>query len=478
MNFILFMPDTLRAESVGCYGNDLVATPNMDRLAGEGVRFEQCHVQHPACVGSRCSLMSGWYPHVMGHRSQQRALHQTEPNLFRYLKNAGYDIRMYGRNHALNKASCTDSTTEGAQGYSETHEYGNAYQMGDPEYYSFLYKAHNRPEKELGDYKKIQHGIEFLQSEHTQPFLLQLNLDQPHPPYYAPAEFHNRVDPDLITDLRPYDLPNRPCYHEGIRRYRNLDDVDDAILRKVNAVYLGQISWIDTLLGRILRTLKETGLDRDTMVIVFSDHGDYAGDHGLVEKWSSGMEDVLTRIPLIVRMPQGADNLVIEDPVEMLDLFATIMECAGLEANHPHFSTSLLPQLKGAPYTPKPFVFCEGGFGLNETHLLEGGTNYAEAPDDIYFPKFHLQHEEPVSIARAVMMRNKDYKLVYRPEDVCEFYDLRKDPRELDNCYGKPETRQQQQTMESELLKWLVTTSDVPLRQSDTYESPHEFEEK
>ncbi|MBX2996873.1 MAG: sulfatase-like hydrolase/transferase [Caldilineaceae bacterium] len=89
MNFIFFMPDELRAESVGCYGHPLAQTPNMDALAAEGVRFDQCHVQHSVCTPSRCSMMTGWYPHVRGHRTLWHMLRPDEPNLLRYLKGKG-----------------------------------------------------------------------------------------------------------------------------------------------------------------------------------------------------------------------------------------------------------------------------------------------------------------------------------------------------------------------------------------------------
>ena len=84
-NLILYMPETMRAESLGCYGHPLVRTPNFDRLASEGVRFTQCHVQNTVCGPSRTSFATGWPVHVRGHRSLYYFLHQDEPNLFRYL---------------------------------------------------------------------------------------------------------------------------------------------------------------------------------------------------------------------------------------------------------------------------------------------------------------------------------------------------------------------------------------------------------
>ena len=101
MNFVLFMPDEMRAESLGCYGHTLTRTPHLGRLAAEGTVFEQCHVQHTVCSPSRCSIFTGWYPHVAGHRTLWHLLRPHEPNLLKGLKAAGYDVRWYGRNDLL-----------------------------------------------------------------------------------------------------------------------------------------------------------------------------------------------------------------------------------------------------------------------------------------------------------------------------------------------------------------------------------------
>ncbi|HEX3918531.1 MAG TPA: sulfatase-like hydrolase/transferase, partial [Caulobacteraceae bacterium] len=111
-NLILFMPDELRADALGCYGNPVTATPHFDRLAAEGTRFAQCHVQFPVCGASRCSLLTGWPAHVRGHRSLYYFLRPEEPNLFRDLRRAGYDVYWFGKNDALAAASFADSVTE------------------------------------------------------------------------------------------------------------------------------------------------------------------------------------------------------------------------------------------------------------------------------------------------------------------------------------------------------------------------------
>src|SRR6185437_1666049 len=100
-NIILYVPDEMRADALSCYGNPVTKTPNFDRLAAQGTRFENCHIQFPVCGASRCSFLTGWPTSVRGHRSLYYFLRPDEPNLFRYLKDAGYDVAWLGTNDAF-----------------------------------------------------------------------------------------------------------------------------------------------------------------------------------------------------------------------------------------------------------------------------------------------------------------------------------------------------------------------------------------
>src|SRR5690348_18233247 len=117
-NIVLFMPDEMRADALACYGNPVTKTPNFDRLASEGTRFANCHVQFPVCGASRCSLLTGWPTSVRGHRSLFYFLRPDEPNLFRYLKQSGYDVFWFGKNDALAAQSFYDSVTYWDRGSS------------------------------------------------------------------------------------------------------------------------------------------------------------------------------------------------------------------------------------------------------------------------------------------------------------------------------------------------------------------------
>ncbi len=475
MNFIFFIPDELRAESVGCYGHPLAPTPNMDALAAQGTRFDQCHVQHTVCTPSRCSFMTGWYPHVRGHRTLWHLLRPDEPNLLRTMKQNGYDVRWFGKNDLLAKECFDDSVTSAE--FRGSGMFGPpAFNPGQPGYNSFLFKPYEGDVEEHGDYANVQGAIDYLQDRaenegDDQPFFLYLPLVFPHCPYSAPQPWHDLIDPDDLPPLRPAGLPNRPDFHELIRSSRQLDQVDEALLRKIQAVYLGMTGFMDMLLGRLLETLEETGLADDTALFFFSDHGDYAGDYGLVEKWPSGVEDVLTRVPLIVRTPDGEAGHVVDTPVELFDVMATVLDLAGIEAEHDHFAYSLKPQLAGEGGDPDRAVFTEGGYARHEPHCFEGNPDrdqFARNKYHIYYPKGQVQQQAPDSVGRTVAIRTLDYKLVYRPTGVNELYEMTTDPQELNNRYNDLSLADVQRQLERRILDWMIDTSDVtPLAEDD-----------
>jgi arylsulfatase A-like enzyme len=470
MNFIFFMPDELRAESVGCYGHPLVRTPNLAALAQQGTRFDQCHVQNTVCTPSRCSLMTGWYPHVRGHRTLWHMLRPDEPNLLRYLKQSGYEVMWYGKNDLLAPASFADSVTS-VQSLGTHSSFTALLPAEDPRFYTFLGQPTSGALDEESDYANVQAAAQYLRRQPSQPFAIYLPLLFPHPPYSAPEPWHSRIDPHSLPALRPADLPDRPAHFAQIRASRGLNQLGDAELRQVNAVYLGMTEYCDYLLGLLLDALAESGLAEETAVFFFSDHGDYAGDYGLVEKWPSGMEDVLTRVPLVARIPGGAAGHVVASPVELFDVMATTLALAGIEAQHTHFARSLVEQLHGAAGDAQRVVYAEGGYARHEAHCFEGRAGrdaFALNPRNIYYPKGKLQQDDPDSVGRAIMARSARHKLVYRPTGVSELYDLEQDPRELVNRYADASSAPVRQRMESELLRWLAQTSDVTPYAIDT----------
>lgn len=322
---------------------------------------------------------------------------------------------------------------------------------------------------DTGDWKNTQAAIDYIKKwkKGDKPFFIFLPLLDPHPDYSAPEPFYSAIDPSSIPDLRPVGT-NKPDYHALIRQYRNLP-TNSTFLKKLNSVYLGSISWVDHIFGSLLDALDETGRADDTSVFVFADHGDYAGDYGLVEKWPSGLEDVLTRVPLMVRHPGGKPGVVIENMVQVYDVVPTVLKMAGIPETHVHFAQDLSDMIAGkSKGDPNRAAFAEGGYGTHEPRDLEGSTGLGKKGDR-YYPKSKQQQEVPLSVCRAAMIKTREYKLVYRTDQkdddhYSEFYDLTKDSREVNNLYTNSTDNpywRQISDLKSRLFLWYMQTSDV-----------------
>jgi choline-sulfatase len=470
-NIILLLPDEVRADSLACYGNPVTKTPNLDRLAAEGARFANCHVQYPVCGASRCSLLTGWPTSVRGHRSLYYFLRPYEPNLFRTLRQAGYDVFWYGKNDALAAETFADSVTEwdtptATRGASNQ---GPAARSLTPGAYSFLMTA-GGDRRDSADYHCIEAAIKILErKESDRPFCLFLPLGGgAHPPYTAPADFYNMYAPSRIPPLVAPGGKLKPSFHAGMRQDYNLGGLSDAVFRQIRAVYYGKVSYVDWMTGELMSALERTGHDKDTALFFLSDHGDYTGDYGLVEKWPSGLEDCLTHVPLIARVPGGTPGAVDNNMVELYDVMATALELAGTEAHHTHFARSLAPQLSGGAGDPDRAAFAEGGYNVYEPQCIEP----LGAGGGIYAAKIRLQNERPVTVSRSAMVRTRTHKLIVRPQDQSELYAYASDPREEQNLFGDRAAAAVQAELQTKLLDHFVNTTGIAPWDKDSRACP------
>lgn len=462
-NLVLFMPDEMRADALSCYGNQVCQTPNMDRLAAEGTRFANCHVQYPVCGASRCSLLTGWPTSVRGHRSLMYFLRPEEPNLFRDLRRAGYDVFWFGKNDALAAQSFSDSVTQ--WNYLDHKPVGvgrgnqpvwESKQADAPR--TFI--SEQRYERTAtNDYHYVQAAIRVLERRETErPYCIFLPFKGPHPPYGAPEGFRGMYKPGDITNLRPIGLPRKPNYIEAIRKAYGLDTQPESTFRQVRALYYDAVSYSDWLLGEVMEAMERTGRVKNTALFVLSDHGDYAGDYGLVEKWPSGLEDTLTHVPMIARVPGGKAGGVCQQITELYDVMATCLELAGTRAHHTHFARSLMPQIHGASGDVKRCAYAEGGYNVYEPQCFE---DWGYDPSALYFPKATLQTTHPETITRVAMVRTPEAKLIARPQGQSELYIYANDPQELHNLYGEPGVGKLQTELQEKLMHWYLNTTGI-----------------
>ncbi|MFH1616192.1 MAG: sulfatase-like hydrolase/transferase [Planctomycetota bacterium] len=458
-NMILFMPETLRADAVFGLAERRARTPVLDELAKQSVTFQNTFVNHSVCTPSRCSMFTGFYPHTCGHRTLDYLLKPYENNLFRDLKENGYTTVCFGKNDILSPESVSKSfdsiellvwpdTPSAENPWPEDHKFYKTFYYGE------------RPAKYSKDYDWacIESALKFLDNP-PEPFCLFLPLSFVHPPYYVEEPYFSMHDRSKVPK------PIRP-EHEGRRRYARLmyeryglKNLEEKDFREIKATYFGMVSRIDQMLGLVLDRLKQTKLFDKTAIVVFSDHGDYTGDYGLVEKWWTGFEEPIIHTPLIIRVPGQEVSINRNCLIEMVDLYPTILNIAGVKPSHYYFGKSVLPLLDADhPDVHRNAVFCEGGHNPDERHCRE------PLLENIYYEKTHLPEYDPVVISKAIMVRTGRYKYIYCPDEHDELYDLQADPDELRNLVSQEQLIGIAAELKSEILEWLTRTADtVPL---------------
>ena len=329
-------------------------------LAARGTLFENCFVQHTVCSPSRCSFMTGWYPHTRGHRSLWHLLQPDEPNTMNYLKQNGYQVHFLGKNDMLSEEDVDNSIDKLYPPLPSQHA---TRLSDDPEHPSFMNFLSAPMEEDHSDYHRVVAACEFLKSwqPEDKPFMLFLAQILPHCPYTAPEPWYSMYSPEEIPPLLAETLEHAPAFHRWIKKYRRLPECAED-MAKIMAIYLGMVSYVDHMLGMLLDALDESEAADNTSVFFFSDHGDWAGDRGLVEKWPSALDDSLTKIPLIISTPGGKAGHRVSEVMELIDIVPTVATMTDTPLRHTQYGRDLTEQLQGAPGDTERAAFAEGGY--------------------------------------------------------------------------------------------------------------------
>ncbi|HEY9075067.1 MAG TPA: sulfatase-like hydrolase/transferase [Anaerolineaceae bacterium] len=378
-NILLVICDQLRAFEIGCYGNPVIHTPGMDRLAAEGVRFETAISNYPVCMPARSVLLSGQYNRTctggvsnvaypgrpgdfnMPEYPEFGRPHLPDPTLPELLQAAGYHTAVIGKWHVHSWPHQVGFDRYLIPRVHHCHSGQLFTENGGMEFsppgYSVDYEA-DRVEA-------------FLRQPHDQPFFLYYSISPPHNPLRdAPEKYLEMYDPAAIP-LRPnVDLSQRlkdqdywfKVYRWDFRYYNlHLPFAEelpaDYNLRQLIAEYYGLTTWVDDCLGRVLRTLDETGLAENTVVVFTSDHGDNLGSNGLVQK--GGPNEEAVRIPLLLRgpgLPSGG-QVVSQQVASLVDLAPTLLSLAGVACPAHFHGSDLLT-------SPQETGFIETGSGV------------------------------------------------------------------------------------------------------------------
>jgi len=357
-NVLFIISDDLRP-TLGCYGNPIVKTPNIDRLAARGTLFNSAYAQFPLCNPSRSSLLTGRYPTqagVLDNNTYFRTLHPDFVTLPQYFKSQGYASLRTGK---VFHGGIDDmvSWTEGGEPVdtnitsrppSPVATGRGTRETDDPE--TPARGANAAPPRASasdrivvlegegeshGDYKIASQAIDYLERYRDKPFFLAVGFGKPHSPPTAPRKFFDLYDPKKIP--LPTDFNAHPQAPEGFPDisipHRNADlfigresSPDEA--REMIRAYYASVSFVDAQVGRVLEALDRLHLRDNTIVVFWGDHGYHLGEKG---KWSKAYSlwDVGLRVPLIIAPPAGKSQNT-EGTVQLLDLYPTLAEMAGL----------------------------------------------------------------------------------------------------------------------------------------------------
>ncbi|MEU6476590.1 sulfatase-like hydrolase/transferase [Streptomyces sp. NPDC047017] len=478
-NFLFFIPDQLRADALGAFGNPHVRTPHLDALAARGTRFDNAFVQHPVCSPSRASFLTGWYPHTGGHRTLTHLLKPWEPNVLRGLKESGYHVVWPGMRGDTFAPGATELSVD---------EYGfgvrpTTYPLpvtretwpGGEEWARLYYRGRREDDAERvdADEATVRTAERWLTAPPAdRPWALFVPLIAPHCPFEVEEPWFSMYDRDTMPDPVPAAAPTaaattarEPAFMQAIRERFRITETSPGMWREVIATYYGMISRMDGQLGRLVRALRDSGAEEDTVTFFFADHGEYLGDYGLIEKWPSALHPCITRDPLVVSgggLPAGQHT---DAMVELIDIVPTILELAGTEPGYRQFGRSLLPLLRDPAGAHRAYAFTEGGFSREEEPQLEA----AGFPYDL---KAALQHESPELVGRAIAVRDTEWTYVWRLYEPPELYHRTTDPHEVTNLAGRPGHAEVETRMQQAVLHWLADTADViPTAEDPRYPS-------
>src|SRR5215470_5600596 len=337
-NVLFLVSDDLRP-TLGSYGNNIVKTPNLDKLASQGMRFDRAYCQYPLCNPSRSSLLTGQYPtqtSILDNEYYFRALHPELGSLPQHFKANGYVTLRTGKIFH-GGIDDTDSWTEGGEARNFTGAKRPPANSEGPERTAQsdrIVLLDGEGEKN-GDYQMATRAIEYLEKYKDQPFFLAVGAAKPHSPPTAPKKFFDLYDASKIP--LPPDFATHPGAPPGFPDIsiakRNTDlfigrEASPDQAREMIRAYYASVSFMDEQMGRVLDALDRLKLRDKTILIFFGDHGYHLGEKG---KWSKAYSlfDINTRVPLIISVP-GDKPGISDRLVGLLDLYPTLVDFCGL----------------------------------------------------------------------------------------------------------------------------------------------------
>lgn len=426
--------------------NPQVRTPHLDRIAAEGLIFDACYTPSPLCMPARTSLITGLYPHNQGHSTWGNTgefhVSPEAATLFRDVDAVGYstaqigklhwfsgahvrrefaDIADYhralGLDHVFDVSGPTDSPTDRGPYAAHLRKYGLLEKVAADLHeryvtWEFEPRASLAPPEHYHDTFVADAAIDYIDKHaKDRPMLLVVSFHSPHPPLDAPGKYAAMYDPQTLK--LPANVP------ESLVRDKR--ELEPAEVRRMLANYLGKISLVDDLVGRLVKAFERRGTWNDTLVVFTADHGEMMGSHGAFTKGRFYEESV--RVPLMLRKPGLVKPGRTKALAQSMDVYPTIVEAIGGTMTPGRFAKSLLPVATGKAESVRTVVLSE------------------------------IARAAPVDI----MIRDARYKW-WAQDDAEYLFDLEQDPLEMQNLASSAEHHETANRMRSELVNYLRNT--------------------
>lgn len=436
---ILFMTDTTRKDMLGCYGDSRMKTPNLDRLAEEGIRYENAYSCQPVCGPARGAIFTGLFPHSNGVSTNCVPLGEGVKTIGQRLTDQNVHCGYIGKWHLdggdyFGYGKCPDGwdpeywydmrcyleeLTEEERKKSRLWE--TSYDDDMTEQFTYAHRVSDR-------------AIRFLETYGDEDFFLTVSYDEPHDPSLCPKPFNHMYDGFAFDDNPAFhdDLKDKPLM-QRLWAGKNLGASSEELRRPSEklSLFLGCNSFADYEIGRVMKVINEKM--PNALVIYTSDHGDMLGAHHLEQK-NAAIYREIANIPLIIR--GGEKGKVVQEPASHIDLAPTIMDYFHLKVPKCLAGTSMLKQIYNTEEKVNDVVFTE-------------------------FTRYEVDHD---GFGGLQMMRaavTERYKLAIHLTDKDEFYDTLEDPYETNNLIEDERYAKIRNELHDRILKSMDETRDM-----------------
>ena len=362
LNVLLIIADDLNCD-LGVYGNKIVKTPNINRLAERGILFQNAHAQYPWCGPSRASFMTGMYTNQTKITRNNMNLRSSVPDVItlgqRFRQQGYQSVRIGKIFHYDNPSAIGTSGNDDIYSWDQTvNPYGKdkieEYKINTLSERKFggtlSWLAADGKDDEQTDGIAASEAIKKLDyfAKTDVPFFLAVGFFRPHTPFVAPKKYFDfyqqeKIEIPKISSHYLAGLPEPAI--KSIRAQKNQLDLEKKLAQEIKEAYYATISFVDAQVGRILDHLEISGLDKNTIVVFMSDHGYHLGEHGHWQKQT--LFDNSTRIPLIISSPSLENRgRVSMSPVELIDVYPTLMSLTNINTPKHVVGKSLEPIMK------------------------------------------------------------------------------------------------------------------------------------